>query len=107
MDTSNQTQPTTRETIKLTSSRRVEEVKRIMHEGNVRREAGNNGIQRGAGGLRTASTSSISPYKCKRYPKVHASSWSDAKCSISSRWTKLEPPTLHRKIRSHLRLVYR
>jgi len=37
MDTSNQTQRTTRETIKLTSSRMVEEVKRIMHEGNVRR----------------------------------------------------------------------
>jgi Domain of unknown function (DUF4342) len=37
MDTSDQTQSTTRETIKITSSRMVEEVKRIMHEGNVRR----------------------------------------------------------------------
>jgi hypothetical protein len=37
MDTSSQTQPTTRETIKVTGSRMVEEVKRIMHEGNVRR----------------------------------------------------------------------
>jgi hypothetical protein len=37
MDTIDQAQSTTRETIKLTSSRMVEEIKRIMHEGNVRR----------------------------------------------------------------------
>jgi Domain of unknown function (DUF4342) len=37
MDTSDQTQSTTREKIKLTGNRMVEEVKRIMHEGNVRR----------------------------------------------------------------------
>lgn len=37
MDTINQTQPTTKETIQLNSGQLVEQVKQLIHEGNVRR----------------------------------------------------------------------